>query len=196
MPDSIYTIGHSNHSIEKFIELLNGHEITAVADVRSHPFSRFNPQFNQQSLRDELARTKLGYVFLGRELGARTDDPDCYADGQVVYDRLARTTPFQQGLARLTRGAASHRIALMCAEKDPLTCHRGILICRHLAALGIGALHIREDGRIETHDAALGRLLRELGMPESDLFRSRDDLIADAYDERGKEIAYLREPPA
>lgn len=195
MPDFVYTIGHSNHSMEKFIELLAAHGVTAVADVRSHPYSRFNSQFNRERLQADLKRAGLAYVFLGRELGARSEDQDCYLEGKVQYDRLARTPLFQEGLARLAQGCRTNRIALMCAEKDPLTCHRAILVCRHLAALSIDAQHILEDGRIESHDEALTRLLTELGFPENDLFRSRDDMILEAYDVRGKQIAYTQQFP-
>ncbi len=195
MPNIVYTIGHSNHSIEKFIELLAANGATAVADVRSHPYSRFNPQFNREKLRVSLKKAGIAYVFLGRELGARSEDQSCYVAGRVQYDRLARTHLFQEGLARLVEGTRTYRIALMCAEKDPLTCHRAILVCRHLAAQGIGAQHILEDGRIESHDKALSRLLTELGFTETDLFRGRDEIIRNAYDQRGKQIAYIQQSP-
>ena len=190
MPDFVYTIGHSNHPTEKFIELLTAHNVTAVADVRSHPYSRFNPQFNRERLRADLRTAGMAYAFLGRELGARSEDPACYVNGKVQYDLLARMPLFQEGLLRLVQGVDSHRIALMCAEKDPLTCHRAILVCRHLAAHGIGAQHILEDGRVESHDAALSRLLRELGLDENDLFRTRDEVVLEAYGRRGQQIAY------
>ena len=190
MRDFIYTIGHSNHAIETFMDLLTAHGVTAVADVRSHPYSRYTTQFNRESLQARLKAQGLGYVFLGRELGARTDDPGCYAERRVEYDLLACTPAFREGLSRLTRGASDYRIALMCAEKDPLTCHRSILVCRHLTANGIGVQHILEDGRIETHDAALDRLLAEEGLAEPDLFRSREEMILDAYGQRARQIAY------
>jgi uncharacterized protein (DUF488 family) len=195
MSNLVYTIGHSTHSMEKFIELLSAHAVSAVADVRSHPYSRFNPQFNREALQADLKKAGLAYVFLGRELGARPEDQSCYVEGTVRYDRLARTRLFQEGLARLAEGAGSYRIALMCAEKDPLTCHRAILVCRHLATHGIAAQHILEDGRIESHDEALARLLAELGVAERELFRSREDMIVDAYDQRGEQIAYSAKQP-
>src|SRR5205809_759407 len=148
MGNLIYTIGHSTHSTERFLELLAAHDVSAVADVRSHPYSRFNPQFSRERVQADLKNAGLAYVFLGRELGARSDDPSTYVEGTVQYDRLARTSLFQEGLARLNQGVRSHRIALMCAEKDPLTCHRAILVCRHLANQGIAAHHLLEDGRI------------------------------------------------
>jgi uncharacterized protein (DUF488 family) len=195
MPHFVYTIGHSTHALEKFIELLTAHGVTAVADVRSHPYSRFNSQFNREGLQADLKKAGLKYVFLGRELGARPEDRSCYVEGTVRYDRLARTNLFQEGLARLAEGSRAYRIALMCAEKDPLTCHRAILVCRHLVAQGIAAQHILEDGRIESHDEALTRLLAELGSAERELFRTRDEMIMDAYDQRGAQIAYTAQQP-
>jgi uncharacterized protein (DUF488 family) len=195
MPDFVYTIGHSNHSIEKFVELLTAHNVTAIADVRSRPYSRINPQFNREKLRADLRTAGIAYAFLGRELGARSADPSCYVKGKVQYDLLARTPLFQEGLSRLVQGLASHRIAMMCAEKDPLTCHRAILVCRHLAAHGVGAQHILEDGRVESHDAALSRLMAELRLEEQDLFRGRDEVVLEAYERRGKQIAYSMRVP-
>lgn len=196
MPDFVLTIGHSNHTMEKFIELVKAHAVTAIADVRSHPFSRFNPQFNRERLQFDLKKEGLAYVFLGEELGARPENPNCYLDGTVQYDRLAQTPLFRKGLSRVVAGSRTHRIALMCAEKDPLTCHRAILVCRYLIAQDVGARHILDDGRIETHDESLRRLLRELGMPDSDLFRSRDELIHDAYQQRGRQIAFTPQAPS
>jgi uncharacterized protein (DUF488 family) len=190
MKDPVYTIGHSTHSAEKLIALLTRHHITAVADVRSHPYSRINPQFNKEEFRTNLKAAGIAYVFLGRELGARSGDRSCYVNGKVQYDLLARTTLFQAGLDRISQGMNTHRIALMCAEKDPLTCHRAILVCRHLVARGVAAQHILEDGRLESHDEALKRLLAELGLPDRDLFCTRDEVIAEAYLRRGQQIAY------
>jgi uncharacterized protein (DUF488 family) len=181
--------------MEKLLGLLAAHEITAVADVRSHPFSRFNPQFNRENLKADLKSAGLSYVFLGRELGARPEDPSCYVDGKVQYGLLAGTPLFQEGIKRLGEGAARYRIAVLCAEKDPLTCHRAILVCRRLAAIEIAAQHILEDGQLESHDAALSRLLSELGSGESDLFRSREEMIVDAYEQRGKQIAFAQQVP-
>jgi uncharacterized protein (DUF488 family) len=190
MSNPVYTIGHSSHSIEKLIELLALHEISAVADVRSQPFSRLHSQFNRDQLEPALKKSHIAYVFLGRELGARTEDRSCYVDGKVQYDRLAKTAPFQEGLARVAAGAGRRRLTLLCAEKDPLTCHRAILVCRHLESNGVQSQHILADGSIETHEQAVVRLIGEVGLAENDLFRTREQIIADAYDRRGSEIAY------
>lgn len=196
MSGLVYTIGHSTHPVKRLIELLHAHGVTAVADVRSQPYSRINPQFNRESLLADLRKAHIAYVFLGRELGARSEDPACYVNDKVQYDLLARTAPFQEGLARIARGSDRYRVALMCAEKDPLTCHRTILVCRHLVERGINASHILESGQTESHEEAISRLLQELGMTGNDLFKSRSELIADAYFRRGQSIAYSASPSA
>ena len=190
MTGALYTIGHSTHTAQKMVDLLRLHGITAIADVRSSPCSRMNPQFNRDSFSDLLKTCKIAYVFLGRELGARSKDRSCYSQGKVQYDLLARTHLFQDGLDRVIHGMKTHRVALLCAEKDPLTCHRAILVCRHLVTRGVVVRHIREDGRIENHEETLSRLLAEHGLPERDLFRNRSEMIEQAYSERGDKISY------
>jgi len=190
----VYTAGHSNHPIEKLVGLLAQHGVELVADVRSHPASRFNPQFNREPLRASLAAAGIDYEFLGRQLGARTNDESCYVDGKVDYERLARTASFQEGIARVVAEAASRRVALICAEKDPIDCHRAILVCPALAARGLAPLHIHGDGQLES-DAELGdRLLAKLGLAEGDLFRDRAALLAEAYRRHGRELGYERKP--
>src|SRR5579884_1106329 len=186
---SVFTIGHSTHGADKFRDLLTGHGVDAVADVRSSPYSRFNPRFNREKLSADLKKTRIAYVFLGAELGARSEDRSCYIDGKVQYDLLAQTQLFRHGLGRVIRGARTHRIALMCAEKDPLTCHRCILVSRYLVAQQVDVQHILADGRLESHAEALARLLRELQLPE--LLRPRDEVVEEAYRVRGDEIAYV-----
>jgi uncharacterized protein (DUF488 family) len=189
---TIYPIGHSTHSIQRFLELLLRHGITAVADVRSQPYSRQNPHFNREALTKSLRKAGVAYVFLGRELGARSEDPACYADGKVQYDRLARSPLFQEGLRRVIAGTKDHRIALMCAEHDPLGCHRCILIAREIERGAINVVHILCSGALETQTAALERLTSELGLREASLFQSRQQSVEEAYRIRGEQIAYRR----
>lgn len=191
----IFTVGHSTQPVETLLGLLGRHGVTAVADVRSRPYSRMNPQFNREALEGRLKASGVAYVFLGRELGARSEDPGCYIDGKVQYDLLARTSLFRDGITRLVKGAGRYRIAIMCAEKDPLTCHRTILVCRHLVAEGLEVQHILEGGHLEAHSAALSRLRRELGLPASDLFRTQDELEREAYARRGDQIAWVERRP-
>ncbi|HBL29886.1 MAG TPA: hypothetical protein DD490_23865 [Acidobacteria bacterium] len=189
----VLTIGHSTHSMDAFMALLRQHSVTALADVRSAPFSRFNPQFNKEALERSLRSHGIRYVFLGRELGARSEDRSCYENGRVQYTRLASTELFRTGLDRVLRGARKHRIALMCAEKEPLECHRTLLVARALAERGVDVLHILADGRLESHGETMVRLLRVLGLPSSDLFRTRQELIAQALTLQEERIAYVDE---
>jgi len=187
----VLTIGHSTHALEAFLTLLLRHGVTALADVRSAPYSRFNPQFNKHALERSLKADGIDYVFLGRELGARSDDPSCYEGGRVRYSRLALTERFGRGIDRVMRGAQAHRIALMCAEKEPLECHRTLLVARALDEQGIGVAHILGDGGLEPHRDAMDRLLDIAGLPREDLFRSRGELIAEAIARQEEKVAYV-----
>ncbi len=188
----VFTIGHPNHSIARFIELLKGASITAVADVRSSPFSRHNPQFNREALKAELKRSGIRYEFLGHELGARSKDPAVYENGRVRYDRLAATELFAEGLTRVRIGAKHYRIALMCAEKEPLDCHRTVLVARALAEKGLEVSHILADGSVEPHAATVERLLSITGETAT-LFQTKSDAVDKAYRRRGEEIAFVDE---
>ena len=185
----LFTLGHSNRELGEFVELLRQHAITAVGDVRSQPYSGRHPEFNARPLQTHLEQLGIRYVFLGDELGARRREPECYDAGQAKYELVARLPGFQRGLARIRKGVREHRIALVCAEKDPLACHRGILICRQLRGeFEIRHILSRED--VETHDQAESRLLEMFDLPSGDLFRSREELLADAYERQGAKIAY------
>lgn len=182
MENAVFTIGHSTHTEEHFIKLLERHRITAVCDVRSRPYSRMNPQFNRENVSKALASHGIEYRFLGKELGARSEDPSCYEGDKVRYSKLANTQLFKDGLKRVRRGLKEgFRIALMCAEKEPLECHRTILVAPELIALGIAVQHIHADGHLEPHDAASHRLARLFNLHNNHMFSSEAELIADAY---------------
>jgi uncharacterized protein (DUF488 family) len=197
MTVEIYTIGHSTQPGEAFIGLLRRHGVTAVADVRTQPYSRRNPQFSRERLQAALKETGIRYVFLGRELGARTEDPACYVGDCVQFPLLAQTALFQSGIERVLEGAAAYRVALMCAEKEPLECHRTLLVARALAQRGAHIQHILIDGRLEPHEDTLARLVKQLRLPGGDdLFGSGDARIEEAYTRQSSRIAYRRpEPP-
>ncbi|MFD8746295.1 DUF488 family protein [Streptomyces sp. NPDC059616] len=169
---TVFTVGHSTHSISGFLSLLQKHEITAIADVRSLPASRFMPQFNRRVMERALHDVDIKYVFLGKELGARTEDLTCYVDGRVRYDRLARTSNFDSGIKRLRHGSQSERIAVMCTEQEPLDCHRCVLIARVLERYEIRVEHIHGDGHVEDHESAMRRLMTNFGLDQEDLFRT------------------------
>src|SRR5262249_42705441 len=140
-------------------------------------------------LKAALHSADIRYLFLGEELGARRREPECYVDGFALYDRIAATPAFQKGLARVKKGIPQFRLALMCAEKDPLECHRTILVCRHLRDAA-QITHILADGRLETQADAETRLMTEESVPPDDLFTPRDQLLTRAYDQRASKIAY------
>lgn len=193
MMKELYTIGHSNHSFANFLELLKLHNINALGDVRSHPYSKSYPHFSYKMLQQELPKNSIAYVFLGNELGGRTHDSTCCnLEGQVQYDRLANTQLFQAGLQRLQKGIErSYQIALMCAEKDPLFCHRMVLIGRQLRSAELTIKHILEDGRLETQQEAEQRLIHLLKLPPPDLMTGVEQLIEMSYRTQSEKIAYV-----
>ena len=190
----VYTVGHSNHSFQQFLTLLKPHSITAVADVRSQPHSRYNPQFDQDTLAKSLRKCGVHYVFLGKELGARVSDPTLYRDGKAQYELIAKSDNFRAGIERILRGMETQRIALLCSEKEPLACHRTILIGRHLHSLGLVVRHILHTGSLENHDASLIRLVQLLGIAERHLFESPEDIFAAAYALQADRIAFSPKP--
>lgn len=154
-----FTIGHSNHELARFLALLAGADVTAVADVRSLPWSRRLPQYRRDPLAAALAQAGIAYVHLP-ELGGRPAEAGLRrADGTADYERMAGTAAFAAGLDRLERGGRRHRIALMCAERDPLDCHRTILVGRRLAERGAALTHLLADGGRQPHAGLEATLL-------------------------------------
>ena len=190
MQEAVFTIGHSTQPQDRLIALLNEHGIQALGDVRSAPYSRVNPQFNREELTLALRAHGIRYVFLGKELGARSEDPACYEDGKIRYDCLARTGLFRYGLQRIQEGMKKYKLAIMCAERDPIECHRGILIARHLVELGLGVQHILGDGSLEGHSDAMARLTGMLNLAQPHMFYSPEELLADAYRRQEERIAF------
>ena len=179
----LFTIGHSNHPIAHFLALLQQHAIAALADVRSVPYSRRHPQFSRGPLAQSLAADGIDYLFLGDELGARPKDPACYVDGAVDYDRIAARPAFAAGLARVRAEVGMRRVALMCAEREPLDCHRVMLVCRHLRGGDPAIAHILADGTLDPHEALERRLVERRGLVPPPLLGEAawPQAIADAY---------------
>lgn len=165
-PDGcVYSVGHSNQSLDAFLALLKRHGVEGVADVRSAPYSRHAPHFNRPELERAVRAAGLAYVFLGRELGGRPEGDEFYdAEGHVLYGRVARAPFFQDGLRRLVEGARRRRVAMMCAEEDPAVCHRHRLVARVLTERGMPVRHLRGDGRIQTDAEVAGGPAEEQGL--------------------------------
>ena len=193
----VLTIGHSNHPPDAFLSLLRLREVGEVIDVRTSPYSRYSPQFNHAALGAMLEDVGIAYSFLGGELGGRPSDHSCYdSDGRVLYDRLAETDLFLDGISYVMRHADESRVVLMCSEKEPLECHRALLVARALADLGAAVEHVLADGTLETHAAAMDRLLDGLKLPRNgDMFRSREEVIGDALSRQAQRVAYVGASP-
>jgi uncharacterized protein (DUF488 family) len=194
----LYSIGHSNHELVRLLELLRQAGITAVVDVRSRPFSVRLPHFCRPELRQALEETGIAYAFLGDLLGGRPEDPDLYDEtGRVDYEKVRRTTSFRRGLEQLCGVLAEHRVAMLCAEEDPLDCHRGLMIAPALAAEGIAIAHLRGDGCCESAADIEKRLLDAagLGPDPASLFgeptgEERAELLSLAYREQARRRAF------
>ncbi|HBH48468.1 MAG TPA: DUF488 domain-containing protein [Bacteroidales bacterium] len=186
----IYTIGYSSFEIGSFIETVKKHHINAIVDVRSSPYSQYKPDFNREILKEALQKNNISYVFLGKECGARVDDKSCYVNGKVDYSLVSKLEIFQNGIQRLIDGASKFSLALLCAEKDPITCHRTILICKNLKNHGVIIMHVLENGKLEAHYDSEKRLLKLFKLHHPDLFRSEQNRLDEAYLRQGEKIAY------
>ncbi len=191
----LFSIGHSNVPADRFVALLRAAGVELIADVRSTPFSRRFPWFSAKRLAPRLAQDGIGYAAFGDSLGGRPRDPALYRDGVADYEAMARHPDFQAGLARLIVAAKTRRICLMCAEREPLDCHRCLLVARALAARGLAVGHILHDGTIEPQRTTEERLLALAGAAgaaeDSDLFApGQDARLAAAYRRRARAVAY------
>jgi uncharacterized protein (DUF488 family) len=188
--------------MERLVRLFAAAGVTCVADVRSHPYSQRHPHFNRPDLDAELALHGIRYVFLGDCLGGRPDEDAVYeADGRVDYERVRATAAFQRGLDRLVEHARASAVVMLCAEEDPLDCHRGLMITPALVGRGIAPLHLRGDGSAEATAAMEARLLAETrvgagivdglfaGVLSAD---DRRELLAAAYRLMGRRKAFQR----
>ncbi len=198
---TLFTVGHSNLEIDQFVGLLANLQVELLADVRTAPHSGRFPQFSQPVLQKRLEAEGIGYLFFGEELGGRPDDPNAYRrDGVVDYRARRKSYAFCAGLERLLQGLEKHSVALMCAEEDPLECHRFLMICPELVRMGIRPRHVRRGGGIETQEAAENRLLeahRFAGIANQTLFpQERDDALEQAYQLQAQKVAFRVSPLA
>ena len=196
MEFDLLTIGHSNLSAEQFQSLLESAGVTAIADVRSVPFSRRFPWFSGKTLAARLAEAGIAYLPFGDALGGRPRDPALYCDGVADYDAMAARPEFRAGLDGVVDDARGRRLCLMCAEREPLDCHRCLLVSRALAARGTQIGHILVDGAIEPHAVTEDRLLALASRrePTGDLFDDRPARLAEAYRRRARAVAARAKP--
>jgi uncharacterized protein (DUF488 family) len=185
-----FSIGHSNIPVERFIAMLRGTGVSAIADVRSTPASRRFPWFSAKTLAARLAQEGIAYTAYGDALGGRPRDPALYCDGIADYEAMARRPDFQAGIGRLLTGMERSRMCLMCAEREPLDCHRCLLVTRALAERGLAVGHILHDGTVEPHAVTEQRLLALSGVGDDLFVTGQDERLAAAYRRRAQTVAF------
>ncbi len=183
MPDAdrraqtVHSVGHSNHPIERFVALLEAAGVETVADVRSHPGSRFHPQFNKAALMNALGAAGIGYCWLGEALGGKPKDASLLdASGHPDYVKMAATPAFAAGVLELATRASSASVAIMCAEEDPTRCHRALLVTPALLAHGLRVRHIRAATAASSITAHATRRGRPICSPDDERQRSLSQL--------------------
>ena len=194
----LYTIGHSNHTQDEFLRLLNTHCVNCVVDVRSVPASSYNPHFNQEPLGWFLQKKNIDYQFMGREFGARR--MDCInQDGLVDFERAIHTTLFQEGIDKLMRLLDTKTVTLMCSEAEPLECHRFALLARYFHEHGVEVFHILKDASMVSHHSLEQKMedmylhAKRPVLPQVDeLFGTYtiEQQLQDAYRLKNKEIGF------
>ena len=194
----VYTIGHSRHKIDDFVELLLKNNINCVCDIRSTPFSKFAEQFNQENLKKSLQDNNIVYLYFGEEFGARRKEQDLITNGIVDFEKVSSSKKFLSGVKRLEKGIEKgYRIALMCAEKDPIDCHRTILVARNLALNGFQVKHILDNGSQIDQTEVDEQLLKKYFPKRNQVSLFEEDLpidyLVEAYKKANQDIGYKGE---
>jgi uncharacterized protein (DUF488 family) len=185
----ILTVGHSTYSYEDFLSLLRSAEVTAIADVRSSPYSRQSPHFGREALKSELRLDGISYAYLGDELGGRPKQKHLFVNGVADYERMALEPSFKAGIERVFEGSKKFRIALMCSEHNPMECHRCLLVGRSIADAGLNVRHILSNGKILDQVAVENALLSGLERQSNDLF-SNTERLSMAYRKQANKFAF------
>lgn len=199
-PHLLYTVGHSNQTVDAFLQLIKQFEINCIVDVRSVPASKYSPQFNEEPLSAFLKRHDVYYLPFGHYFGARRYD--CLNEyGQVDFEQAVHTPAFLQGAERLLGGLRKgFHISLMCSEADPLECHRFSLVSRYFHENGLTVKHILKDAETASHAELETQMIRDYvkrkKLPETDtLFGLYDaeQQRKDAYRLKNKEIGFVQQ---
>lgn len=186
----MYSIGHSNHNWETFSELLQSNQVTAIADVRTVPTSKYSPHFKKYELKSRLSAIGISYAFLGKELGGRPGSYEYFSGAKADYEKMATAPDYLNGIERLIRGSRTFRIAMVCSEHDPLDCHRCLLVSRTLLEREIDTKHVLQSGDIQTQSDIERTLLSLSNRTSFDMFQNTADSLSLAYRERSLKIAY------
>jgi len=191
----IFTIGHSLHTPDRFCQLIIRNEIEVVLDVRSSPYSRRAPHFNRSAIEPMLRSVGVRYSFAGHTLGGRPENSALYVGSQASYKLMAASESFTTSLRKVARGAKSAIVALLCAEADPIECHRFLLISRALHARGFDVKHILANGLTESHTDGERRMLVATDLSQGDVFAPSEDALALAYERQAARYAFVKPAP-
>ncbi len=195
---NLYTVGHSTFPKEHLIGLLRKYDVDYLLDVRSIPFSKYTPQYNSDFLKKYLFDEGINYATMGKYFGARQENPAFYPDGFLDFELFRASTIFIQGFENVNKGLIDHNIALMCTEKDPIDCHRAIMVARGFELQGVTVRHILHDSAILTQEDLNQKLLNRYfpDRGQLSLFREQnktdEEYLAEAYKLRNKEIGYRK----
>lgn len=197
MKNTLYTIGHSQHDLKYFIRMLKKYKMNYVLDVRSMPYSQFASDYNRENIKAVLNRAGIQYTFMGTYFGARPEDKSLYTkEGYLDFDKARMSAKFRVGVKNVIKGIETgHNISLMCTEKDPLECHRAIMVARTFYEQKINVQHILADGSLQSH-AVLNERLVELYFPDRhqlNLFmasKSDNEYLEEAYKCHNEKIGY------
>ena len=193
MDKTIFTIGHSNHDITDFINLLLVNQIELVIDVRSAPYSKIYPHFNRNTLEVSLTKNSIKYLFLGDSVGGRSNSIKDYSKGRIIYKKIAEKEEYISSIYLIISLSSEHKTVLMCSEKEPLECHRTLLVSRSIEMLKVKILHIHRDGQIESQDEAIQRLLKIWNLDSPSLFGEDAERIDEAFTKQESKYAYFDE---
>jgi uncharacterized protein (DUF488 family) len=193
MDKAIFTIGHSNLDISDFINLLLANKIELVVDVRSAPYSKLYPHFNRNPLEISLTKNSIKYIFLGDSVGGRSNNIKDYSKGRVMYKKIAEKKEYISSINTIIQNSSKYKIVLMCSEKEPLECHRTLLISRSIEAHMVKILHIHRDGQIESQSEGIQRLLKIWKLDSPNLFGEDAERIDEAFTKQESKYAYFDE---
>jgi len=194
----IYTIGHSNHNIDTFIKLLKKFNIDCICDIRSTPYSKYAEQFNREDLTEELKKNGIVYLYFGDEFGARRKEKSLFSENYVDFEKVANSEIFLKGVERIKKGVANnYKIALMCTEKEPIECHRSILVSRNLNSVGIKVRHILEDSTTITQeqieDELIFKFFGNINQLNFIFDNDKDYYLSEAYKKANIEVGFRKE---
>lgn len=199
----IFTIGHSNYPMEKFIEMLRKYNINCVVDARETPYSKYNIQYNKESLQSTLKKEGFVYIYMGRELGARNREKESYTKEKYVdFEKAVTEEIFINAVERLRKGCEmGYKIAILGAMQEPIRCHRSIFIGRYLSKVGFNVKYILHEGNLAGEEYIEECLLDKYFTDRNQLSidsllgnnLSREDMIKEGYRMANKEIGYRSE---